>query len=258
MRRTAIRWTLGLALLATPAAAALTAEQIVDRMIAAHGGMERWLATPTVSFEDEFRPGTATEGSPSRVMVEQGRRRAYLDFPGTEMRLSWDGEKAWSENWQFPYPPRFLALLNYYFANLPWLVEDPGVVLGDPGSGKLFDDPTEYLTIRVTYEPGVGDTPDDYYVLYVHPESFELRANEYVVTYRALLPEGVASTDPHILIYDEWTEVDGLKVPAHYTIYELDGTVYGSCAFRDWSFSRPFDESRMVMPPGAVVDDSNP
>ena len=25
------------------------------------------------------------------------------------MRLEWDGEEAWGENWVVPYPPRFLA-----------------------------------------------------------------------------------------------------------------------------------------------------
>lgn len=243
----------------TPGAAlAGSAAEIIGAMVEAHGGMERWASAPTVSFEDEFRQGTAESGAPSRVTVEQGRRRAYLDFPGTEMRLAWDGDKAWSENWESPYPPRFLALLNYYFVNLPWLAKDPGVILGEPGKARLRDDPTEYLTVKLTYEAGVGDTPDDYYVLYIDPETHRLRANEYIVTYRSILPEGVEASNPHVLVYDEYDTVDGLVVPTHYTIYETDGTVYASCAIRDWSFDRPFDEGRMVMGEGAVLDGSAP
>ncbi len=196
-----------LAAAATPLPAAGSspaAQAIASAMIEAHGGLERWAAAPTVAFTDEFIQPDATSGFPARVVVEQGRRRAYIDYAGT-LQLAWDGEKAWSAGSQPPLPPRFLALLNYYFLNLPWLTHDPGVVLGDPGSGKLWDDPTEYTTLRMTFEAGIGDTPDDAYVLYIHPETHRLEANEYIVTYKALLPEGAAATDPHILVYDEWT-----------------------------------------------------
>ena len=218
--------------------------------------MEAWAAAPTVAFTEEFRQGEATSGFPGRVIVEQRARRAMLDYNG--MRAFWDGEKAWSVNWMVPMPPRFLALLNYYFVNLPWLTRDDGVNLGEPGTARLWDDPTEYITVKMTFDAGVGDTPDDYYVLYIHPETHQLRANEYIVTYRALLPEGVAATDPHILVYDEYTEVDGLVVPTHYTIYENDRSIYGSCVISDWSFSEPWDASWMEMPEGAVVDVSQP
>ena len=232
--------------------------EIVDRMIEAHGGMEAWADAPTVRFEDEWRRGDADSGTVSVVTVEQGSRRAYIDYPGGDMRMAWDGSKAWSENWEAQAPPRFMALLNYYFLNLPWLTQDPGVVLAPPQEGQLWDDPVRYLTIRMTFESGVGDTPDDYYVLYIDPQTYRLKACEYVVTYRDLLPEGVAASQPHILVYDEWVEVDELLVPARFTIYELDRSVYASCRIRDWSFSKTFDESRMKMTAGATLDESRP
>ena len=72
---------------------------IIRAMSDAHGGLDRWASAPTVSFEDHFIPAGASSGQPSRVTVEQGRRRTYIDFPDTEMRMAWDGEQAWSENW---------------------------------------------------------------------------------------------------------------------------------------------------------------
>ena len=258
--------TLLLALLVTQSGTALadqpegraSAAEIVDRMVAAHGGMDLWASAATVSFEDEFRIGETETAPPSRVTVEQGPRRAYIDFPGTPTRLSWDGERAWSENWGGPYPPRFLALLNYHFLNLPWLARDPGVQLGEPDRARLWDDPLDYVTIRITYGEGVGDTPKDYYVLYIHPATYELKATEYIVTYSSLLPEGVEASSPHILVYDSYERVNGLLVPSHYTIYEEDHSIFATCAVRDWSFERPFDLDRMTMPEGAVVDESTP
>ncbi|MGH7452535.1 MAG: DUF6503 family protein [bacterium] len=235
-----------------------TSREIIAAMISAHGGMEKWRAVPTVSFEDHFLPASGQKPTISQVTVEQGPRRAYLDFPESKSRIAWDGNKAWSENWQDPIPPRFVALLNYYFLNLPWLAMDPGVILGEPKKAKLWNDPTEYITVKMTFDAGVGDTPEDYYVLYIDPKSHRLKACEYIVTYAALLPPGVRATPPHILIYEEFATVDGLVVPTRYSIYEENHSLYASCEIRSWSFKKPFDATRMTMPPGAVIDSSSP
>jgi hypothetical protein len=230
----------------------LKGPQIVQDMIAAHGGMEAWADAPTMSFTDQW----GDDGTPSTYVIEQGRRRAYMDM-ATGPQLAWDGEKAWSVDWERGTPVRFLALLNYYFINLPWLTQDPGVVLAEPGTGTLPDDPTEYVTVMMTFEPNVGDTPDDYYQLYIHPDTHLLRACDYIVTYQALMGPGETSTPEHCLVYDEMTTAGGLTVPSHFTIYEGDA-VYATCTVTDISFQRPFDTARMTMPEGAVVDTSTP
>jgi hypothetical protein len=232
--------------------------EIITAMIAAHGGMEKWRSAPTVSFEDHFLPAGAPKAMISRVTVEQGRRRAYLDFPEPNARITWDGKQAWSENWQTPIPPRFVALLNYYFLNLPWLTMDPGVILSEPGKAKLWDDPTDYITVKMTFEAGVGDTPDDYYILYIDPQSQRLKACEYVVTYAAILPKGVAASPPHVLVYEEFAQIDGLVVPTRYSIFEKNHSVYATCEIRNWSFKKPFEKARMTKPAGAEVDTSSP
>ncbi len=241
-----------------PAPACPTAQKLVEHLVDAHGGLGAWRSAPTVSFQDQWSQPEGEGGPPGRVVVEQGPRRAYIDYPGTDMSMAWDGQRAWSENWQNPAPPRFFALLNYHFANLPWLVHDPGVVLSEFGPRKLPNDPTEYFSVKITYEAGTGDTPDDYYRLYVHPDTHRLKATEYTVTYDALLPEGVDSTPANLLIYDEWQTVDGLLVPKHFTIYNPAGQVYFRCAFSDWSFSRGFDEGQMTPSANAVIDTSTP
>ena len=228
------------------------ARTVVSRMIEAHGGMGTWKSAPTVSFDD-----TWDNGETAHTTVEQGRRRVYIDYPTSGARLAWDGERAWSESWREKTPPRFLVLLSFYFANLPWLTQDPGVVLATPGRGRIPGDPVEYVTIKMTFEAGTGDTPDDYYVLYIHPEVHRLHACEYIVTYQAILPPGPAATAPHLLIYDKWTTIDGLTVPARFTIYEGD-KVYASCALENWSFQKPFDTTRMQMPKSATLDTSQP
>jgi len=236
----------------SPAAMTLVGPQIVQDMIAAHGGMATWKNAPTFSFTEQWgdRP-------PSRFVVEQNSRRVYMDTPATGTSLAWDGEKAWSLNWSARTPPRFLALLNYYFIDIPWLTQDPGVKLAEPETGTLPGESTQYATVMMTFMPGTGDTPDDYYRLYINPETKMLRAVDYVVTYQALMPEGHTSSPEHRLVYDGMTEVDGLKLPSHFTIYE-NNEVYAACAISDYSLSAPFDEARMTMPEGAHEDTSTP
>ena len=237
------------------AALPLQGPQVVQDMVAAHGGLEAWRAAPTVTFRDEFQvPGQPAQAS--RVVVEQTARRAYLDMPDSST-IAWDGSQAWSTNWKSPLPPRFLALLNYYFLNLPWLTQDTGVKLAEPAKGTLPGDPTEYVTVMMTFGAGVGDTPRDYYRLYIDPVRKRLKGCAYVITYKALLPEGMTASPEHLLVYDEMATVGGLVVPTRYTIYENDA-VYATCTVRDWAFGRPFDAGRMAMPAGAVIDTSTP
>jgi hypothetical protein len=235
-----------------------TEQEIITAMVAAHGGIEKWRSAPTVSFEDRFLAAGAKSPEISQVTVEQGRRRAYLDYPGTNSRMAWDGKQAWSENWKAPFPPRFAALLNYYFLNLPWLSMDRGVNLGKPGKAKLWNEPTEYISVKMTFNAGVGDTPDDYYILYIDPKNHRLKAYEYIATYSSILPPGTKATPPHILVYENLATVDDLVVPTRYSIYNKNHALVMTCEVRNWSFKKPFDVNRMTKPPAAVIDTSKP
>ena len=226
---------------------------VVNRMIEAHGGLEKWRSAPTVSYQMTVEP-TGRPKRLSRETVEQGRRRAYQDYPELGYRMSWDGEKAWTENWKDTRSARFAALTNYYFINLPWLAADPGVILSEPGTGRLPDDATEYITVKMTFETGVGDTPEDYYILHIDPASYLLKAAEYTVTFGRTEP-----SEPRIFVYDEFTTVDGLIVPTKCTTYiKADYALHRLREISGWSFREPFDESRMVMPSHAVVDTTIP
>jgi hypothetical protein len=230
------------------AAAPTDVPRIVLDMIEAHGGMVPWRSAGTVSFENEF---STAAGPPvvSRVMVDQRTRRAYIDFPGTDMSLAWNGSQAWGVNWNSSMPPRFLARMDYYFVNLPWLTMDPGVQLTSRGTGPLAADSTEYAIVMMTFQPGTSDS----YRLYIDPATKRLRG----FSYRGMVPPGMQSAPEHIVTYDSLATMDGLVVPVAYTIHETD-SVYATCSIRNWTFGAPFDEARMTMPEGAVVDTTGP
>jgi hypothetical protein len=226
--------------------------EVVRQMIEAHGGMDAWRSSPSIRFTERWGNGPAT-----RVAVEQGARRVHQEVVGTSARMGWDGERAWSVDWKGA-PPRMAAQLTYYFANLPWMTMDPGVELGTPATGKVWDDTTSYATVLMTFEPGVGDTPDDVFELFIHPQTHVLLACRYVMTYQAALPPGADRAPDHMVIFDRHETVNGLLVPTRFTVYEMDRRKIGECAVTDWSFNQPFDAAMAMMPEGAVVDTTTP
>ena len=251
----ALSWTLA------PAPAFADADEkskvLVAAMIEAHGGMDTWAAAPSVAFTEQWTVG-GEPGAVMRFVIEQGPRRVHAEVVGTDTRIGWDGEQAWGLNWDVPRPPRFLAQLNYYFLNLPWLTQDPGVFLEYEGTGSIYDGDKRYEIVRMTFGQGVGDSPEDYYRLYIDPETHVLAATGYIVTYQAILPEGMSQSPENTLVFESYEQVDGLTVPTAFTIYRGKDQVYASLAAKDWSFREPFDAAAAMVPEGAVIDESQP
>ena len=134
-------------------------------MIAAHGGMERWSRAPTVSFLRRAEVAGDPRPWVLHETIEQGRRRIYQDWPEDQAQLVSDGSEVWTVNWNKIYPPAFVAQIGFYFLNLPWITQDPGVVLEETGRGSHPSSDAEYVKIGMTFEPGTGETPGDRYVL---------------------------------------------------------------------------------------------
>jgi len=117
---------------------------------------------------------------------------------------------------------RFHLLTWPYFAALPMKLRDPGShvqVLGERSlRGKT------YQAARLTFDPGVGDTPEDWYVLYRDPSSGRLAAAAYIVTYGKSTT--VASKEPHAITYEDYVPVGGAQVATTWTFWhwgEKDG-----------------------------------
>lgn len=117
----------------------------------------------------------------------------------------------------------------------------------------------DYLAVRMTFHEGIGDSPRDYYLLFVHPQTHRLRATEYVSTYAGVMPPGLKAAPPNRVLYEEHVTVSGLLVPTRYEFFVKEGhKPLATVRVREWSFSKPFDASRLTMPPGGVVDTSTP
>ncbi|MEE9268936.1 MAG: hypothetical protein V3V49_01610 [Candidatus Krumholzibacteria bacterium] len=239
------------------------AKKLILETADAHGGLAKWRSAPTISFTHTMvSPAEPDDPWVSIETIDQKTRREYQDWPLDKSSISWDGHEAWSVDWKRGNPPKFMVNQAYYVLNLPWIASGPDVHLDDPTTGTIPGSDKEYTAIRVTFAPTTVKSPDDYFVLYIDPDTRLMKAIEYNVTYGAMLdamglPAEMKSMGPLFHVFDAFRDVEGLKMPASYRTFSPAGDMYGEHEVSDWSLRKTFDESRMTMPEGAVRDTSS-
>ena len=261
-QRTRIPLVLIVILLAQTASAH-EAREIARKILEAQGGAEPWQAAPTISYDHELIFGG--QGMPwiSREVVDRATRRVYQDWPNQGSKLAYDGNAVWTVDWNLGNPPKVMPYLTFNTITAPWLLLLPDVEVDGASTGKLPGDETEYVTVTLRLPQDPARPPVAvYYKMYADPRSYALRATAYAVNYGALLdgmglPSDVAELGPMIHVFDEWTDVDGLRLPVKYHTIGADGGIYGQHTVKNWALDRKFDEARMNRPENGVLDMSS-
>ena len=247
-----------------PKYASKETESIVQKMVEAHGGYEKWKSIKTMSFSNVMHSqalGVLRFWIHDQV-VEMDSRRLYQDWPLVGSKLSFDGEKVWSVDWRVPNPPAHQQSVFFYYLNLPWLTQDDHVVLSDAEliEHKGFDNKVYKINMSYSKAPTVGKTDRDSYILYIDSQSYLLVGYEYSLTYGPILdavgaPKDQDSFGPVLRKNNYIAEIDGLKFAVLFTTHDSEMTAqYGDHAIYDLQLDVEFDESRMKAPANAVVD----
>jgi hypothetical protein len=236
----------------------------VLRAIEAHGGLAAWYRAPTSSYTWTYANKGADLRFTSFLVVDNRTRKAYHDLLTTgpyddarpvEARFAWDGERAWIAPDSVERPnPRFWALTGFYFQQIPFVLADPGLTYEALPDDSI--DGTPHDMVRVGFEAGVGDTPDDTYTLYLDKQTGRVDAIRYTVSYGRDVedPSALAET---FFDYEDYTTVHGLTVPTRFEGYsysdeEGPGDTLRNEAFADSiSYRRPFDASKLAPPADA-------
>jgi hypothetical protein len=134
-------------------------------------------------------------------------------------KLIWDGAYAYVSPADADWArPRFTVLTWPYFLCAPFKLSDPGTQLTPQGTARLMD--STFSTAKLTFGADVGDSPDDWYLLYRDDHQNLLRAMAYIVTYSKSQSE--AETDPHAISYHDFTEVEGVTFPTEFRFWNWD------------------------------------
>ena len=152
----------------------------------------------------------------TRVKVEKADGSTII-YDGNEMAIS--PKDANSENARFD-----IFTWQYFFA-LPFKLTDPGTVWKDTGE-KLLDS-TNYQTSRLSFENNVGETPDDWYMVYQDPKTRLLKAAAYIVTFNT--EKQAAEQNPHAIVYSDFEAVKQVTFATKWS-------------FHNWSESEGFGD----------------
>lgn len=253
-------------LLAQPSYASEETKTVIEKMIAAHGGYEKWQALETLTF-------TSTMHSPSlgflrfwvkTQTIDMKTRRSYQDWPLVGSQMTYDGERTWSVDWRVGNPPNHQHSVFYYYANLPWLTQDDFVKLGAVEKIKHPAFKTEVYKVPMSFtaSPILGKSEKDTYTLYINSETYLLDGYEYTIGYGPLLdvlkvPQDKTVFGPMLRLNNYTGDVNGLKFPMLMTTHSPDmSQQYGDHALYSFKMNEPFDEQRMIMPVNGLVDAS--
>ena len=245
-----------LAIILTLSAAPIGRAQI-EHSVSAHGGLQKWQSFGSVEYDLTYeRP--------------KGEKRDHqlFDLRTRDGLITADDYKLGAskgEVWITPRadalggtPPRFYMWTPFYFFGMPFVFADPGVKQHSLGR-KMYQG-AEYDVVKITYEAGTGDSPDDFYIAYLDPSSGRLKLAVYVVTYPALRKgKPLEELEQHAIVFEEWQEVDGLTVPKTASYFDwkngtTEGEMLGRLRFANVRFAaaQP-DASQFAKPADAVV-----
>jgi hypothetical protein len=253
-------------LLASPRYASDETRRVIENMLQAHGGLERWQSAPSIRYDaimhNNYHGPNELAWWVQHEVIDQKTRQVWQNWSLDGAQLGYDGEQVWTANWERANPPTMMVHFFYYFVNLPWLTQDDGVVLGEPGRYTWPGLDKELIEVKMTFAeaPTVGKTAKDYFVLYIDPESWRLFGYQYAIGYQPFLdlvnmPEGQETFGPLWRMITKFSEVDGLVFPAAFrTMPEAGERIVGNHVILNIDVSTPFDSELAKMPEGGVVD----
>lgn len=117
---------------------------------------------------------------------------------------------------------RFSAYTWSYFFLLPYKLNDPGSKWSE--FKTIAIDSTDFNTQKISFGDGVGDTPDDWYLVFSNQQSDFIEYAAYIVT--AGKPQAEAEKNPSAIQYSDYKLVDGIPLSTKWTFWkwnEKDG-----------------------------------
>ncbi len=238
--------------------------RVIEAMVDAHGGIERWRAAPSIQFDDLMHmEGHDTDQFGwwvAHEAIDQKTRQVWQDWPMEDSKIGYDGTNVWSVNWQQANPTAMMVNFFYYFVNLPWLTQDDNAILSAVEMATWTGVDGELYKITLSYDqaPAIGKSGLDSYVLYIDPDSYRLVSYQYGTGFGPFIeltgkPKG-SVFGPMWRLITHYEEVDGLLFPsAFHTMHEAGGKIVGDHIIMNIDVSKPFEAKKAQQPKGAVV-----
>lgn len=215
--------------------------QALTESIQAHGGLDTWRSYARMDYATTDFPLGANAPFDFTQTTDLNNRRHLTR--GENFTSGKNEQAAWAlpNTEALGIPPAFFESGNFYFIAMPFVFADPGVITRDleplEFQGKSYD------RVAVSYPAGIGDTPEDDYILYIESESRRLKMIDFVPTSAEINGDTPKHELPRkALVFDNWQRYDGLLIPGKATFYGwADGKLQGdgnSYTIHDVKFSK--------------------
>lgn len=233
---------------------------IVWQAMQAHGGLSKYYENGYLAFQFNYQPlGEGTGRNTHEIVDTWSSKARHREVSNPDMQYGWNGKVAWEvtpDGSPYPYDTRFWALTPYYFLGLPFVLDGQGVNLEKMESITFNHQPQD--VVRVTFDPGTGDAPDDYYILYFDQQSHLLSVIRYAVSYPGYFAKGQYGNERFMEV-SGYLQTSGISFPTGYKAYmsAKDGSpgkyvtevTVSNLEFRDTvpdGFFDPPNEARLV------------
>ncbi len=173
-----------------------------------------WYTEELIEFDLELYFG-GKERFNGRVYMTPGGGKVRMEGK-EEVLMIFDGDKAFiSPDSLSLKKARFDLLTWSYFFAAPYKLSDPGTNIEELGRNVLGDN--SYNSARLTFDQGVGDSPEDWYVLYQDTATNYLVGMAYIVTYSQSKEE--AEQDPHLITYESFVNIGPYPIATNWNFW---------------------------------------
>ncbi|MEM1348799.1 MAG: hypothetical protein AAGI01_09605 [Myxococcota bacterium] len=232
--------------------------ELILAAIEAHGGLANYFSKGPLSFRFDYHPvdEAKTRRHTTQTIDTWSARARHALHDDTQTTFGWTGEQAWRSTKDLKLNARFWALTPYYFVGIPFVLADPGATFAP--AGKISFEEESYDLVKVTFRDGVGDAPDDFYIVYVHEETKRVGGVRYIVSYPGFYPNGGHSPEK-FMRYDGAQDVDGIIFPETFRTFTWNaeenthGALVTNSKMLDVAFAPNTKDSFFNVPQGAEV-----
>jgi hypothetical protein len=216
----------------------------LDDAIGKAHGIDAWKTISTVQADIvvELDGTTLIEGS---MLYDPHGNRVRMDLAG-DTTLVFDGERAWvSPATDVFRDARFHLLTWPYFLAAPFKLGDHGANLSGVDLATLQG--KAYRTAKLTFDPGTGDTPEDWFLVYADLSMSKLGAMGYINTYGTTVEQ--AQVEPRAITYHDFGIFNDVVLGQRWQLWSwneqegISGDPLGQVRLANIRFPGPMDEA---------------
>lgn len=117
-----------------------------------------------------------------------------------------------------PEKVRFDAFTWPYFFLFPYKLSDPGTNWSSYPNNKLNN--TSYIAQKLSFQDGIGDAPEDWYIMYADSNTKRIDVAAYIVTANKSREE--AEKNPHAIQYLNYEGINDIPISTQWLFWEWD------------------------------------